>query len=168
MQKASVQAIFRGLNEAAVRYLVAGGLAVVAHGYARFTADVDLMLDLNPQNVERALAVLSSLGYRPRAPVAISEFADPSARAGWKTSKGLIAFSLHSPQHPKTEVDLFIENPLEFESAYRSGLRLDLVPGVTATFVSYSDLVHLKTEAGRPRDAEDIQALRRLRGELPS
>lgn len=164
MQKASVQAIFRALNEAGVRYLVAGGLAVVAHGYARFTADVDLILDLEPGNVDRALIALGVLGYQPRAPVALSGFADPAVRADWRTNKGLIAFSLHSPQHPRTEVDLFIEAPLEFESAYRSGLRLDLVPGVTATFVSYSDLVDLKTKAGRPRDVEDIEALRRARG----
>lgn len=120
---------------------------------------------LEAGNVERALAVLASLGYQPRAPVAISEFADPVARADWRKNKGMVAFSLHSPQHPKTEVDLFLDNPLEFESAYRTGLRLDLISGVTATFVSYRDLVDLKTEAGRPRDVEDVEALRRAHGE---
>ena len=44
-----------------VRYLVAGGLAVVAHGYLRFTADVDLIVDLEPANVTRAVAALESL-----------------------------------------------------------------------------------------------------------
>ena len=166
MRKSSVQAIFRALNDAGVRYLVAGGLAVVAHGYARFTADLDLILDLEPNNVDRALKVLDALGYQPRAPVALSGFADPAMRADWRTNKGLIAFSLHSSQHPKTEIDLFIDAPLKFESAYRSGLRLDLAPDVTATFVSYPDLVDLKTKAGRPRDVEDIEALRRLRGEV--
>jgi len=46
--KRSVEAIVDALNAAGVRYLIAGGLAVVAHGYVRFTADVDLILDLEP------------------------------------------------------------------------------------------------------------------------
>jgi len=41
MEKHSVDAIVGALNMANVRYLVAGGLAVVAQGYVRFTADVD-------------------------------------------------------------------------------------------------------------------------------
>ena len=42
----------------------------------RFTADVDLIVDLEPANVMRAVASLESLGYRPRAPVAYGEFGD--------------------------------------------------------------------------------------------
>ena len=43
MEKRSVEAVVRGFNEAQVRYLIAGGVAVVAHGYVRFTADLDLI-----------------------------------------------------------------------------------------------------------------------------
>lgn len=43
MEKNSVEAIVGALNEAGVRYLIVGGMAVVAHGYLRFTADLDLM-----------------------------------------------------------------------------------------------------------------------------
>jgi hypothetical protein len=41
MKLASVEALVAALEEAGVRYLVAGGLAVNAHGYLRFTHDVD-------------------------------------------------------------------------------------------------------------------------------
>ena len=41
MKLESVSAIVEALNAAKVRYLVAGGLAVVAHGYLRFTNDLD-------------------------------------------------------------------------------------------------------------------------------
>ena len=40
MQKNSVVEVVRSLNDSGVRYLIAGGLAVVAHGYLRLTADV--------------------------------------------------------------------------------------------------------------------------------
>ena len=44
-----------------VRYLVAGGLAVNVHGYLRFTKDVDLVVQLESDNIRRALAALGTL-----------------------------------------------------------------------------------------------------------
>jgi predicted nucleotidyltransferase len=38
--------LFKALNDAGIRYVVVGGLAVVLHGHARLTADVDLVVDL--------------------------------------------------------------------------------------------------------------------------
>ena len=159
MQKRSVEVIIKALNDASVRYLIAGGLAVVAHGYLRFTADVDLILDLNEDNARRALSALSGLGYRPRAPVAIDDFADPKIRSQWVREKGLTVFSLHSPQHSATEVDLFVEPPLDFASAYRAALKLEVGAGVPATFLGYDDLLALKKTAGRPQDLADIERL---------
>ncbi|MFL6246376.1 MAG: hypothetical protein ACJ74H_10155 [Thermoanaerobaculia bacterium] len=37
-----------------VRFVVVGGVAVVIHGHARLTVDVDLVLDLDSDNVRRA------------------------------------------------------------------------------------------------------------------
>ena len=165
MQRESIQAILRTLNAASVRYLIAGGLAVVAHGYLRFTADVDLILELEEGNVRRALAALTGLGYRPRPPVPMEQFADPMVRDEWRKEKGLTAFSLYSPAHLATEVDLFVECPLDFERAYASALRLDIAPDVPATFVGYDDLVALKRQARRPQDLLDLEQLRLIRDE---
>jgi hypothetical protein len=57
---------------------------VVAHGYVRFTADVDLMLDMERDNLKRAVEALESLGYRPRAPVGFRDFLDASQRRHWR------------------------------------------------------------------------------------
>lgn len=35
--------VFKALNKAKVQYVVAGGTAVVLHGYRRFTDDLDLI-----------------------------------------------------------------------------------------------------------------------------
>src|SRR5437867_219390 len=75
MELASVESILGGLATAGARFLVVGGLAVVAHGYVRFTADVDLVLDLSPDNVRVAVAALAALDYRPRVPVPLAAFA---------------------------------------------------------------------------------------------
>ncbi len=52
MHYESITTLIKNLNDAAVEYLVVGGLAVVAHGYVRFTADVDLLLGLDHANVK--------------------------------------------------------------------------------------------------------------------
>jgi hypothetical protein len=54
--------ICRALNEAGARYLLIGGFAVVAHGAARLTKDIDLLVDDaldNVVRVKRGLAVLA-------------------------------------------------------------------------------------------------------------
>ena len=38
----ALEAVSAALNQAGVRYLIAGGLAVNAHGYVRLTMDIDL------------------------------------------------------------------------------------------------------------------------------
>ena len=80
MKLNSFEAIARVLNQASVRYLVVGGLAVNAHGYLRFTKDVDLVVQLIPDNVTRALDALATLGYRPLAPVTANQFSDRATR----------------------------------------------------------------------------------------
>jgi hypothetical protein len=37
--------ICRALNDAGARYVLIGGFAVVVHGAARFTKDIDLLVD---------------------------------------------------------------------------------------------------------------------------
>ena len=51
----------RALEDAGARYVLIGGFAVSAHGLARTTKGIDLLVDPSPENVERvkmALAVL--------------------------------------------------------------------------------------------------------------
>jgi hypothetical protein len=166
MQKDSVEAVVRALNDSGVRYLIAGGLAVVAHGFLRFTADVDMILDLDPENLRRAMAALKSLGYRPRAPVPIEDFADSEKRASWIADKGLKVFSLQSDRHPATEIDVFVECPVDFAAANGEAHWERLSKsGVEAAFLDYGRLVELKRAAGRPKDLDDIAQLRAARGE---
>lgn len=162
MLKRSVEAIIGALNRAGVRYLIAGGLAVVAHGYLRFTADIDLVLDLHVDNLQRALQALGGLGYRPRAPVALEQFADADLRQSWAKDKQMRVFSLHSPEHPGTELDLFLDEPFDFDRAYAAAARMEISPGLAATFVSYDDLIALKLSAGRSKDLLDVIGLRKL------
>jgi hypothetical protein len=159
VKRQSVEMIVSTLNAAGVRYLIVGGLAVVAHGFTRFTADVDLVLDPDPAGLRRAIGALTSLGYTPRAPVPFADFEDPDKRARWIRDKGMTDFSAFSREHPATEIDLFVEPPFDFEQAFSRAVRFEVAPGVEATFVGRADLIEMKRLAGRPQDLEDIAGL---------
>jgi hypothetical protein len=97
--------------------------------------------------------------------VPFAEFADPRCRAGWVREKGRVVFSLYSTADPLTEIDLFVEAPLEFSRAYAAARRESLGAGVVVTFLGLEDLIRLKERAGRPQDLQDVEALRRIRPE---
>ncbi len=78
MERVFYEDVFRALNRHGVRYLVVGGVAVNLLGVPRMTKDLDLMLDLSSENLKLFLSALNDLGYRPRAPVPLEEFADAS------------------------------------------------------------------------------------------
>lgn len=105
---------------------------------------------------------LGTLGFRPRAPVTASQFADEETRRGWIRDKGLTVF--WSPSHPATEVDIFVEEPFPFDEAFARATHADL--GAAQITVGFEDLIALKRAAGRPKDEEDIRALLAL-SEVP-
>ena len=156
-----IEHVLELLNDAGVRYLVVGGVAVVLHGHLRTTADLDLVLDLAPDNVRAAVAALAANGFRPRAPVKFEDFADPAIRTSWIDAKNLEVFSLWHPDIPGFEVDLFVTVPFDFNAVYDR--RIDLsIERTSAPVIGLADLIELKQAAGRHRDLEDVRALQAL------
>lgn len=86
-----IEKVLGALGRADVRYLVVDGVAVVLHGRLRATADLDLVIQLAPENVRRAVGALAALGHVPRAPVRGEALADPDERARWIALSDLIA-----------------------------------------------------------------------------
>jgi predicted nucleotidyltransferase len=160
---ADLEAIIAELESRQVRYLIVGGLAVTAHGYGRLTVDVDLVLQLQTVNIHKALEAFASLGYRPIAPIAAEQFANPAVRETWIREKNMVVLGLQSPQHPETPIDIFAAEPFDFDEEYQRALVGELTPGVMARFVCMETLIRMKEAAGRERDQEDVRTLKRLR-----
>jgi hypothetical protein len=80
MKKLAIMEILSRLNKAGVRYLIVGGLAVVYHGYSRFTSDLDLIIAFDEENILKAINTFENLGYIPRALVKAIDLCDAEKR----------------------------------------------------------------------------------------
>lgn len=161
MKLADVEAILCALNEAEARYIIVGGLAVVAHGYVRYTADIDIVLNLERENVIRAMNALEAIGYRPLVPVKGSDFADADLRQSWQDEKGMIVFQLMDPDRPDTRLDVFVKEPFDFEDEFAAA-RMEKVANVTAPVLRVETLLAMKRAVARPKDLIDVEELLKL------
>jgi predicted nucleotidyltransferase len=159
-----IEQVLKALNDAGVRYLIAGGVAVVLHGYLRTTADLDLVVQLDEGNTLRAMDALSGLGYRPRAPVQAAQFADPAVRQTWIDEKGMTVFSMWKSGDAALEVDLFVAEPFDFDHVYAEATEVQL-DTTTARVVPLRTLIEMKRKTGRPQDEADAAALEALEDE---
>lgn len=168
MKVASFEAIVRALNDAQVRFIVVGGIAVITHGYGRNTKDIDLVINLEPDSIQRAFTAFAALGYLPRVPITAIDFADPAQRARWIGEKGMKVLNFHSDRHRETPVDLFIIEPFDFETEYRESLVHESTPGLPTRIVRLPTLLAMKRAAGRGQDLADIDELNLLHGKPSS
>ncbi len=166
MNRRSIEAIARTLNDANVPFIVVGGLAVVAHGYGRSTQDLDLVIQLQPDTIRAAFDALASLGYRPIISVTAEGFADPQQRARWIAEKGMRVLNFHSDEHHETPVDVFASEPFDFQVEHDAAMVEEIAPGVVMRIVQLETLLRLKRQVGRPQDLADIAELRLLHGGL--
>jgi len=154
--------MFQILNSARVRYVVVGGLATVLHGYARLTADVDLAVDLAPEEATKMIRTLVTNGFRPQVPVSPEAFADPDAREVWLRDKHMMAFSLVDQANPMRVVDLLLKPDVPFETLFARSVEVAL-NDTMIRIASVDDLIALKRHAGRPQDLADIEQLEAIR-----
>ncbi|HEY2345763.1 MAG TPA: DUF6036 family nucleotidyltransferase [Xanthomonadaceae bacterium] len=160
----NLREIFKVLSDSDVQYVVVGGLAVIMHGHLRATADLDLVIGLEPENCARALAALASIGFKPRLPVALSDFADPAKREDWVEHRNMLVFQLWDPGRPERSVDVFVREPMDFPIMWSDAVVKDL-DGVPIRVASIRHLIALKRIAGRGKDLDDIEALRAIAAE---
>ena len=134
------------LNRAEARYLVMGGIACILHGYVRATTDIDILIQRSKDNAERVLAGLSETSYGfAREWTAEQILAKPITIIG-----------------DDPAVDIFlVAMTVEYEQAVTRSSVED-VQGVAIPLIGLDDLIATK-RTGRPLDADDIDALERIR-----
>lgn len=139
-------AVCRRLNELGARYLVCGGFAIIHAGYARFTGDIDLLVDASLQNeakVYSALEVFPDKAVRALKPGEISEYT--VVRVGDEVTVDLMASA----------------SGIGFDEAEPHIVRREL-QGVSIPFASPLLLWRMKCNTHREKDRGDLYFLRQL------
>lgn len=151
--------IFNELAEERIRYAVTGGIALLLHGVVRFTADLDLIVDLSEDNLKSFVRAMGELGYRPKQPVPADDLCSPETRMRWADEKHMVVFSFYHPEKPLNLVDVFITEPIPFSLIEKELVWFE-AGNVKIPVVSIAHLIQLKQEAGRPQDISDIEILK--------
>lgn len=137
-----------------VAFLVAGGIAVIAHGYGRLTLDLDIIPSPDTANMGRlaeALREMETVAFgsrKQRLPLDLSH-PESLALGNYFLETRFGALDLFNGPRP----DLKRYKRLEGAAIAAE------VFGQTVKVVSKDDLISMKREAGRPKDLRDIAAL---------
>ncbi len=161
MSEIGYKDVYKALNKAKVKYVVAGGVAVVAHGFTRNTFDLDLIVWLEGNNLEKMFDALYKIGYRPKVPVTKDQLKDKKQREKWRKEKNMIVFSFFHLRDPLKLIDMFITEPFPFAQISKKAIKAT-VQGITIPIISLEHLKILKQRAGRQKDLLDLVNLQEI------
>jgi predicted nucleotidyltransferase len=132
------------LEKHCVRYLVIGGVAFVFHVKPRYTKDLDVWVDNEPDNVMRANR-------------ALAEFGSPLLMDVGEASQVL------QVGVPPNRVDLLthVEGP-PFDDAWATKIRAQY-GGAQVNWIGIESLIDIKSRIDDPRHQSDVKYLRKVK-----
>ena len=130
-----------------VKFMVIGGYAVTAHGYPRYTGDIDFFIEKSPENAEKIVRAIHEF-FGPLPEVCSENFLDDTRMS-----------QLGDPPY---RIDILVKIlGVTFEDAYLRREMLSL-GGTDIPFIGFADLKLNKKATGRHKDLGDLEALERL------
>jgi hypothetical protein len=132
------------LNALNVRYMGVGAYAVAYHGYPRFTGDIDLFVELSPENAERIVNVIQRFGFSELG-LSIQDFLkeDQVVQLGVAPNRIDILTALSG---------------VAFQEAWATREQSE-IDGLTVPIISKEMLKRNKAASGRPQDLADLEHL---------
>lgn len=135
--------LLQALARHQVRYLIIGGLAFIYHAKPRFTKDLDLWIDPDESNVERANA-------------ALAEFGSPHLLAT-ESPDEILQLGL-----PPNRIDLLRSTGISFEQAWDHRVQAPY-GAAAANWIGLDELIAIKKPIDDPRHQEDVRILETVR-----
>lgn len=132
-----------------VSFMVIGGYAVIFHGYARTTTDMDIWLAPENANRDKLIPALREFGID-------EESLQQLVRQNFEK-----ALSFHFGQRPRRIDFLTKINTVSFPDA-ASKVNYFGIGGFKIPVINYHDLVLSKISIGRPQDKADIDMLQKI------
>ena len=151
--------ILKELTERGVQFVVCGGVAVVLHGVERMTLDLDLVVEMSHENLQRFIDAMRALNLVPRVPVPPEDLLSPEKVRVMIEEKNMAAFSFINLKNPFQQVDILV---LEKFDDFLSDAEVQDVGGFEIKIASKEKLIEMKKRAGREKDLLDIESLQRL------
>ena len=134
----------QSLNDNQVRYLVVGGYAVALHGYPRYTKDIDIWIELAPENASRLVRSLEQFGFGSLRP---------------KEQDFLDADTIIQLGYPPRRIDLLTTLPgVDFDQCFAERVVVDF-DELPVNFIDLENLKKNKLATGRAQDIADIENL---------
>lgn len=134
--------LLKSLNDRHVKFVLIGASAMPSHGYMRLTNDVDILIEPTPENAQRTLDALSTVGY---------DVTDLTIKKVLTKKILFRQYILATDIHPSAAGATF---PTIWKNK-----KADTIEGVPVFVASLDDLIKMKRAANRPKDQEDIKAL---------
>ena len=153
MTEFDLRALLQALGERDVRFVVIGGVAVGAHGYPRGTADLDLVPDPDPDNLDRLVEALASLDAT--LPTANDRRFDPSSDAGVVQRGGNVTADT---RFGGLDIVQLAQGVPGFSVLAEDAVESDVL-GVPVLVCSLSRLREMKEAQGRTQDKADLENL---------
>ncbi|OGJ66013.1 hypothetical protein A3A67_02995 [Candidatus Peribacteria bacterium RIFCSPLOWO2_01_FULL_51_18] len=155
--------VFQALKDAEVRYLIVGGVAMNLLGCPRFTNDIDILLALDNKNLQAMKKAMKALGYDQRIPLSLDELGDEKKTLKLMKEKNLLAYAFFNPQEPLYSVDVIVGPSLQFDRYSAHQIEAN-VWGLSLPVISIDDLIGLKKQSDREKDALDVAILLEYKG----
>jgi len=152
--------VYRALNEVKIDYLVCGGAAVVMLGFSRVTVDLDLIVGLGKENLEKLYNVLIKLGYKFNTPIKKIDFIYATKLKQLETEKNMKVVSFYHPKDPFKIIDIGVNLPSV--SLILRNKKFIKVDDLSIPVIFVDDLIKMKEDLGRPKDLIDAQNLRAI------
>ena len=147
--------IFRVFAAHGVDFVVIGGIAVQAHGYLRWTKDLDVIVRPTTLNLTRLSEALPDLEAELRGSGAM-KLSDPHQLR----RAPLIPLLTNAGPLDVVNVEHVAGGPPSYDALRDAALVVEL-SGLEVAVAGLSDLIRMKRAAGRPHDLADIEALTR-------
>lgn len=155
------QEIFEALNKAKINYLVCGGAAVVLFGSPRMTADLDLIVSLDKENLENLYDVLTKLGYALKIPIKKEDFVQKETLQRLAKEKNMKVVSFYNLKDPFEIIDIGVNLP--GVSEILKNKKYIAVKNSDIPIISIDDLIKMKKAVARTKDLIDVESLEKIK-----
>jgi hypothetical protein len=114
------------------------------HGYPRYTKDIDVWIEMSPENAANMVKALEQFGF---------------GSLGLQAADFLVPDQIIQLGYPPNRIDL-ITTPsgVDFESCYTSRVEV-VIDEVAVNFIDLDNLKKSKKAAGRLQDLADLENL---------